>query len=176
MAKIVVAFSRKDLNEQFSRALEAEGFEVFRTCVTGNEVIRAFNMCQDGILLCGFRFADRTADMLAADLGDRVLTLVVGKPEQLELCESYEIFKLVWPATRSELAGALRMLVQLHYKRLPHRSSEEKDLIEKAKKKLMEEKGCTEKEAHQTLQKISMRSGMKMSESAKQILDGRLEM
>ena len=49
MAKIIVAFPDRELNRKIAEALETSGYEVFRTCMTGNEVMRAFNQCQDGI-------------------------------------------------------------------------------------------------------------------------------
>ena len=170
MAKIIVAFSDRQLARQISQGLEAAGAEVFRVCATGGEVMRAFALCQDGVLVCGTRFPDGTADALAWDLGKRALVLAVGKAEQIELCEHPDLFTLKTPFSLRELTASVNMLVQLHYKRLPHRAGAEKGLVDQAKEKLMREKGMTEAEAHQYLQKESMRRGVKMTDSARDVV------
>ncbi len=171
MAKIITAFREKQTAHQIAAALEASGLSVFRVCVTGNEVVRAFNQCSDGILVCGTAFVDRTADSLCEDLGERALMLVVGRPERLSLCENPALFRLASPFTRSELIASVNMLVQLHAQRLPRRSGEERDLVERAKKKLMKERQLTEEQAHRLLQSESMRHGVKMTESARRVLE-----
>ena len=172
MAKIIVAFADPKKCEQIASVLDGCGLQVFRKCATGNEVMRAFDACHDGILVCGTRFPDRTVDELAYDLGDQVLMLVLGKPDQLERCEHNALFRLPVPFTRGELSSAVNMLVQLHYMRMPRRSPEEKKLIEEAKALLIEGSGYTEQQAHQALQRMSMRLGIKMTESARRILNG----
>ena len=172
MAKIIVAFADPRKCEQIASVLEASGLRVFRSCATGSEVMRAFDACHDGILVCGTRFPDRTADELAYDLGEQVLMLALGKPDQLEMCEHRSLFKLAAPFSRGELTSAVNMLVQLHYMRMPRRSPEEKKLIDSAKALLMSSGGYTEQQAHQALQRMSMRLGIKMTESARRILNG----
>ena len=171
MAKLIVAFSDRQLTSRVSHALEAEGLSVFRACCTGNAVMQAFNICQDGVLICGTHFADRTADMLAWDLGKRVLILVVGRAEQLELCEHPDLHRLQAPFSKQELTARVNDLLREHANRLPHRSEQERRLIEEAKGILMREFGLTEKEAHQSMQKESMRCGIKMIEGARRIVE-----
>lgn len=170
MAKIIVAFNDRERREQITALLESAGLSVLRACSTGAEVMRTFSSCQDGILVCGFRFPDRTLNDICEDLGDRALILAVGKPEVLANCENQGIFKLPSPVNRGALIGAVNMLVQLHYMKRPKRNADEKQLINEAKLRLMESYGITEAEAHQMLQKMSMRSGIRMTESAKSIL------
>ena len=170
MAKIIVAFAQKAVTRQAASVLEAAGFPVFRTCATGNEVMRAFGLCQDGIVVCGTHFADRTVNDLAYDLGDRALILAVGHADRLEVCEHPDIFTLCAPFSKGELTSAVSMLVQLHYKRMPRRPEEEKELIERAKRRLMDERGMSEAQAHRLLQQESMRRGKKMAQSALEIL------
>ena len=170
MAKIITAFGDRQIARQIAGALEASGLSVFRVCVTGNEVMRAFNQCNDGILVCGTSFADRTVDSLCEDLGERALVLVVGKPERLNNCEYPALFRLASPFSRSELIASVNMLVQLHAQRLPRRSGEDRALVERAKKKLMDEQHITEDQAHRLLQSESMRRGIKMTESARLVL------
>ncbi len=171
MAKIIVAFAQKAVARQAASLLDAAGFPVFRTCATGNEVMRAFNLCQDGILVCGTHFVDRTANDIAYDLDGRALILAVGKADQLAACDHPDLFTLCAPFSKGELTSSVSMLVQLHYKRLPCRPKEEKALIEKAKEKLMREQGLTEEQAHRLLQQQSMRLGVKLAREARRILE-----
>ena len=170
MAKIITAFRDRQTARQIAAALEASGLSVFRVCATGNEVMRAFNQCSDGILVCGTAFADRTVDSLCEDLGERALVLAVGRPENLDNCEYPALFRLTSPFSRSELIASVNMLVQLHGQRLPRRSGEERELVERAKRKLMDEQHLTEDQAHRLLQSESMRHGFKMTESARRVL------
>ncbi len=172
MAKIIVAFAEEEQRERVASALEKSGLRVSRLCATSAEALRAMNVLQDGVLICGARFPDRTADDLARDLGELALMLIVARPETLALCETKRAFKLALPASRGELASAVRMLLQLHVMRMPHRSEDERALVERAKRLLAEAHGLSEAQAHQALQRISMKLGIRMTESARRLLDG----
>ena len=100
------------------------------------------------------------------------MMLAVGKPERLAMCENPGVFKLTAPFGRGELASAVRMLMQLQTMRAPHRSAEEEQLVLHAKRLLMEVNGLTEPQAHRALQRISMNLGLRMSDSARRIING----
>ena len=170
MARIIVAFPEQEVNRKIAAVLESAGYEVFRTCVTGNEVMRAFTLCQDGVLICGAWFPDRTADTLAWDLGDQAVILVIGKPDQIVHCEHPKIFRRAIPVNRAELLSAVDMLLQLHDQRMPRREGEQKELVAQAKEKLRTEYGMTEPEAHHALQRYAMAHGLKMADCARQVL------
>ena len=172
MARIIVAFPDPEAARKISAALEGAGYQIFRVCGTGNEVMRAFTLCQDGILICGTRFSDRTADSLAWDLGDQAVILVVARPDQLETCEHPKIFRRPLPVSRTELISAVDMLLQMHEHRMPRRDKEEKELIRRAKEKLRETQGLSEPEAHRLLQKAAMRRGLRLTQCAEKILAG----
>lgn len=172
MAKIIVAFGEERQRAQIAGALEESGIGVFRRCATGGEALRTLNVCHDGVVICGARLPDRTADELAADMGEAALMLVVGKPDRLAFCERRELFRLPAPFSRGELASAVRMLEQLHAMRMPRRNVDEKALVEEAKRILMDARGLTEAQAHRALQRASMNLGMRMSDSARRIVDG----
>ena len=157
---------------RISSALEESGIPIFRRCCSGAEVLRALNVCDDGVVVCGTKFADRTADELAEDVSEEALLLVVGRPERLALCENTNLFRLESPFGRAELVSSVRMLLQLHDMRKPRRADDEKELIELAKRRLMEDRGLTEAQAHQTLQRASMNLGLRMTECARRILNG----
>ena len=89
----------------------------------------------------------------------------------LENIESPEIFKLTMPASGQAVIGAVEMLSQLHRMKLPRRTGESKDIVERAKAVLMKQKGLSEPEAHRTMQQYAMNHGIKMAEFAQRILD-----
>ncbi|MBQ3669428.1 MAG: ANTAR domain-containing protein [Clostridia bacterium] len=174
MANLVVAFPDKHMNLNVSAMLESGGFAVTRTCMTGNEVMRAFNQIQDGLLVCAVLFPDRTAEALADDLDGQAMMLVLGRPEQLELCEHPSIFKLKLPATRAELNASISMLMQLFEKRKPRRTPVQDTLVQAAKEIIMAACNVDEASAHRAMQRYSMRSGAKLVDVARVLLDGAL--
>ena len=172
MAKIIVAFAEEQQCARSAAALEESGLPVLRRCSSGAEVLRALNLCEDAVVVSGTKFADLTADALAEDASDQALLLIVGRPERLAMCESTNVFRLASPFGRAELVSSVRMLLQLHDMRKPRRAEDERELIERAKALLMEQRGLTEAQAHQTLQRASMNLGIRMTECARRILNG----
>lgn len=171
MVKIIVAFPSEERCTQYSAALEEAGYPVFRTCLSGSEVKRTLNQCHDGIVICACRLPDCTAEQLAWDIHDNAMILVTGRPDQLELFESPDLFRLASPFTRGELSSAVSMLVQMHQMKLPRRSKAENETIAQAKVLLMERHGMTEPEAHHYLQQHAMNRGMKLTEYASRVLE-----
>ena len=171
MVKIIVAFSSGDQCALFASLLEEAGFAIYRQCTSGSEVRRAINQCHDGIVVCSTRLPDCTADELAWDLQDRAMMLVVGRPQQLELCEYSQLFRLSSPFSKGELTSALNMLTQFYQMKLPRRSPQEKQLIASAKEKLMQLEDMTEPEAHHVLQQLSMAKGIRLADAARSLLE-----
>ena len=52
----------------------------------------------------------------------------------------------------------------------PRRSGTEQELIDRAKRMLMNKKGIPEEEAHRTIQKRSMDEGLRMTQTARKII------
>lgn len=171
MVKLIVAFPDDDHCARISSALEDAGFSAFRLCTSGSGVKRALNQCHDGIVICAARLPDCTADELAWDLHDCAMMLVVGRPQQLELCEYPQLFRLPLPFSKGELTSAVRMLIQFYQMKLPKRDSEEKQRIALAKEKLMQMEKMTEPEAHHALQQLAMSRGMRMADAARSLLE-----
>lgn len=173
MVKIIVAFPSEERCSQYASTLEEAGYDVFRRCQSGSEVKRTLNQCHDGIVICAWRMPDCTADSLAWDIRDRAMMLATGRPEQLEMCECPDLFRLPTPCTRGELSSAVSMLVQLYQMKLPRRSKDQNETIAQAKALLMARMGLTEAEAHRYLQRHAMNKGMKLAEYAGKVLENR---
>ena len=114
---------------------------------------------------------DCKPDELMWDYKDSIQILLIAKQAVLDNIESPEIFRLALPATGQAVIGAVEMLSQLHRMRLPRRSGESKDVVDRAKAVLMKQKGLSEPEAHRAMQQYAMNHGMKMAEFAQRILD-----
>ena len=170
MARIVIAAAQEENRAQLSRLLSSSGFSVFRCCASGGELRRTINECEDGIVVLMGALPDCKPDELQWDYGGRVQILLIGRPAQLESCESPEVFRLPLPLSAQALVGAMEMLTDLHQLRLPKRTGTERQTVEAAKKLLMRQHGITEPEAHRALQQYAMRHGMKMADYAAEII------
>lgn len=171
MTRIIIAGASEASRTQLNRLLTASGYGVFRLCASGGELRRTLNACEDGVLILAGELADCLPDDVACDFGDRFQLLMIARPETLERCESPDVFKLVYPCAGSAVIGAVEMLSQLHYMRLPHRSGGDRALVEDAKRLLMQKYGVDEPEAHRRMQQYAMRHNIKMTDYAKMITD-----
>ena len=168
MSRIVIASASEASRNQLARLLASSGYAVFRLCGSEGELRRALAECEDGIVLV----SGIQPDDIAADFGGSFQFLLIGRPETLSACESPHVFKLAYPCSGSAVLGAVEMLSQLHYMRLPHREGRDKALVEDAKRLLMDKYRIDEPEAHRRMQQYAMRHNMKMTDYAAQLLQG----
>ena len=175
MIRTVVAFEKDLSREKIADMLEHSGVTVRYRCRSGAEVLRAVKTMGSGVVVCGHKLADMSADHLAHELRGMAKFLVLAKQSQLELLDDPDIFKLPLPISPAELRGSVNILIQLdeYYARtqIPQRTEEERQLIARAKELLMSSRGFTEAQAHKFLQKRSMETGVRLAETARQILE-----
>ncbi len=170
MARIIVVGASQASRTQLARLLASSGSNAFRLCASGSELRRTLTECEDGVVVIAGGLTDARPDDIAADFAGDFQFLLIARPDVLEACESMQVFKLTYPCSGSAVIGAVEMLSQLHTMRLPHRSGEDRALVEDAKRMLMQEYGIDEPEAHRRMQLYAMRHGMKMTEYAVMIL------
>ena len=168
MARIVIAGTSEASRTQLARLLASSGYSIYRSCASGGELRRTLTECEDGIVI----FSGMQPDDVTADFGSSFQFLLIGRPETLSTCESPQVFKLAYPCSGSAVIGAVEMLAQLHYMRLPHRSSEDRQIVEQAKLLLMRTCDIDEPEAHRRMQQYAMRHGIKMTDYAQLLLQG----
>lgn len=175
MTRTVVAFERDESRDKIADMLEKSGIPVRFRCRSGAEVLRAVKTMGSGVVICGHKLTDMPAEQLAHELRGMAKFLVLAKQAQLELMDDPDVFKLQIPISAAELRGSVNILLQLEEisarEQVPKRTQEERRLIERAKEKLMEARGFTEDQAHRFLQKRSMETGTKLTETARQILE-----
>lgn len=175
MDRIVVAFANEEAQRRILRPLESNGFSPAGCCFSGAETIRLVRKMGSGVVVCGFKLRDMTANDLAASLRGTAALLVVSSAINLDYCEGENLYKLATPASRSDFYASLDTLLQFEAKHLHHptpkRKDEEQKVIQRAKELLMDINRMTEAEAHRFLQKRSMDAGLKMVETAQMVID-----
>ena len=172
MARIVIVGASEASRTQLSRLLASSGYAIYRHCASGGELRRTLTECEDGIVVIAGGLTDARPDEIVGDFGDLFQLLLIARPDALEACESPQVFKLAYPCSGSAVIGAVEMLSQLHYMRLPHRRDDDRRLVEDAKRLLMSQYQIDEPEAHLRMQRHAMRHHMKMTEYALEIIQG----
>lgn len=175
MIRTIIALGDNDRAQSVSQALAHRGITVRYHCTSGAEVIRAIKKMGGGVVICPFKLCDMTACDLADRLNGQAFLLVLAKGNQLALCNRADLFTMTLPVRSAELIGAVTMLLQLDAQRtattIPKRSQTACDLIDQAKAQLMQRYGMTEPEAHHFLQQRSMRTGTRMEDTARALLN-----
>lgn len=86
------------------------------------------------------------------------------------------LLRLPAPAGRRELLAAVEELLRLGEEAgallPPRRSREEREVVERAKERLMARNGMTEEEAHRALRRRSMDCRIPLADAARMLLDG----
>ena len=87
MDRIVVAFANEESQRRIARLLESDGVSPAGCFFSGADAIRAIRQLGGGIVVCGFKLRDMTAQDLAASLQDLATLLVVSSAANLDFCE-----------------------------------------------------------------------------------------
>lgn len=176
MNRLIVAFESESTAKRVCDLFEASSIAVRAVCGFGAEAIRMIRYMGGGVIVCGVKLRDMTADRLYEDLDGAACVLVVAKPEQLDFCENPRIFRLPMPVNRYDLAASVRMLTQLsEMNDAPRKPNQtEQETIRKAKEFLEAVNAMTEEQAHRYLQRQSMAKRRKMAEVAADVLAGHI--
>lgn len=175
MNHLIVAFETEAACHRVCELLAASALPVRSVCKSGAEVIRAVRYMGGGVVVCGVKLPDMTADQLYDDLEGDAYILAAAKPEALDLCENPHIFRLPLPTNRYALAAAVQMLMQLDAMGASSHSQSEQETIEKAKILLETNGPMTEEEAHRYLQKRSMTTRKKMADVAALVIQEQMK-
>ena len=176
MEKVIVAFESDKSCWRIKEILENTGTASCIVCRSGDQVKRAVSKLHVSTVVCGYKFADESAEGLFEDLPPTCAMLVVAVQSLLDLCQNDDIFKLASPVAKGDLIASVRMLLQVGHRLeryvRPRRSEEEQAVIVQAKQVLMDRHGMTEAQAHRFLQKKSVDSGAKLIQTAQLVLEG----
>ena len=176
MDRIIVAFEGSKSCLKVKELIEGSGEAQCLACISAGQVKRTVARQHVGAIVCGYKFAECTAEELFHDLPDYCAMLMMAQQDVLELIEEPDIFKLRLPASKSEILASVRLLIQVESRlerlRRPRRSRQEVETIDAAKAYLMESRGFSEEQAHRYLQRLSMDTGMALSRAARSVLEG----
>lgn len=174
METVIVAFENTAMSQRFSDLLESTGTARCLICHAGDQVRRYLSSQQVYCVVCGPHLTDGPAEWLYEDLPPSCSLLLVGPQHVLDACVTREVFKLPTPIRKEEALSTVRLLLQFGHRMerfvRPRRSSAEQELVNKAKKLLMEQKGLSEDEAHRALQKRSMDEGARLTQTARKVI------
>lgn len=177
MANIIVVFPKIEDAKSIRNLLTRNGFHVTAVCTTGAQVLNYADSLNDGIVVCGYRYADMRYAELHDYLPDGFQMLLIASRQYWGECMADNLVCIGMPLKLHDLIDTLTMLVETQIRRRrklkerpKQRSAEDKAIIEKAKEILMERNDMTEMEAHHYIQKCSMDSGTNMVETAQMIL------
>ena len=174
MDTVIVAFESASMCQRFSELLETTGTARCLSCCSGDQVRRLLGGQQINCVVCGSHLTDGPAEWLYEDLPPACPLLLVGPQHLLDACGSRDVFKLATPIRKEEAVSTVRLLLQFSHRMerfvRPRRSDTEQELVDRAKRLLMEHKGLSEGEAHRALQKRSMDGGTRMVQTARQII------
>lgn len=175
MEQVIVAFESEKTCGRIKDILENSGTASCLVCRSGDQVRRYANKQHIAVVICGYKLADETAEDILGDLPAVCAMLLLAPQNRLDMVRSDSLFSLPAPVSRSELIASVRMLLQLGGRQESNiqsrRNQEERRQIQSAKELLMERYSLTEEQAHRFLQKKSMDTGMKLSETARLVLD-----
>lgn len=174
--RIIVAFDKQGLQFRINNMLEDRGIQAAGCFATGADVIRTARKLGTAVVICGFRLRDMTANDLAAKLESIANLMVLVNPNRMnDLCSADNLCKVPTPVSRSDFFESLYWIKwQEETKLRPlviHKTELDMQIINRAKKMLIDYKQLSEREAHRFLQKQSMKTGLCMVEIAKNIVD-----
>ena len=171
MDTIIVAFANEEARRRIRSLLDTGGYRANAVCSSGAEAIRAVRTLGGGVVVCGFRLGDMTANHLGANLLGLAALLVVSSAANLDLCEGENLFRLASPVSRADFFAMLDLLFRKLRRPSGKRGEEDRAIIQRAKEILMNVNRMTEAEAHRFLQKRSMDTGAKLIETAQTVID-----
>lgn len=177
MSSLVIVFPKIEDAKRIREILVRHGFDVDAVCTTASQALSEMNDRNGGILICGYKLPDMFFTELHECMPESYEMLLIASSRVLGTCEDSHIASISMPLSVYELVSTLQTMQQQVRRRLKKakakpkaRSKEEQELIDKAKRLLMERNCMTESEAHHYLQKCSMDSGTNLIETAQMIL------
>ena len=178
MANIIVVFPKMEDAKKIRNILNRNGFHVIAVCTTGAQALNCIEGLNDGIVVCGYRFADMRCGELHEYLPDGFEMLLVASEQHWGEIAADNFVCIGMPLKLHDLVDTLTMIEETQLRRRRRRKAwprerdgEEQAVIARAKENLMERNKMTETEAHRYVQKCSMDSGTNMVETAHMILD-----
>ncbi len=177
MTEIIIAFPSLEAGEKIKAILVRNGFNVAGVYTNGAQVIQETYDLDDGVVICSYRLPDMIYRELNEYLPPGFRMVTVTSPENWAENGDADVISLSLPLRAHELLSTMEMVTysgrrtRKKDKTGPRpRTSEEQEIIDRAKGILMSRNNMTENEAHRYLQKTSMDNGTSFAETAQMII------
>lgn len=177
MNNIIVAFPKEDVARNIKKILAQSGYPVVSVCTTGAQALASVNNLETGIIVCGYRFVDMMYTEVYEYLPKGFQMLLIASPTNVIDNSVENLISLLLPLKVHELMQTVEMMDgyitrnKKRQKKKPKiRSEAELEIIDRAKRRLMERNGLSEEEAHRYIQKRSMEDGTGLVEISEMIL------
>lgn len=171
--------------DKLQKLLRSLGYKVVEVCHSGGAALRGSSYHNYDIMLCSDNLNDMTGLSMTIDLLERKdISVIIVTSERCKVTietnyPDYDITCLVKPVSRMVLQHALEITwnnrkrygqIKKDRDRL-QKEIDQRSLVVKAKKVLMDKYGLDEPKAYRSLQKTSMDTGVPVKEIAKRIID-----
>lgn len=177
MIDIIISFPKIEEAKAIRGILLKNGYSVVSVVSSGGQAILEAKELDYGILISAYKFNDMLYQKIAMELPPHMDMLLICSKTKLEEELPSNVQHLAMPLKVYELLDSLEWLIKKQteerkrsrrHKRV--RSQADMEVIDKAKKLLMERYAYTEDFAHRYLQERSMNNGYSFVESAKMII------
>lgn len=168
MKGIIIAYPIRSTALQLKSLFEEEGLYVSHICSTGASVLNIATELRGGVIVCTSVLADMTSALIAENLPPNFDVVAITKGGREIYSSNYITLPL--PINRIELVEIVSTLASSDTS-FTKRANGEDEYISNAKSILMSVRGISEMQAHKYLQEESMRSGKKLVDIAKEVID-----
>lgn len=168
MKSIIIAYPIKNTALQIKNVLENEGIPVAFVCATGASVLNIASDMRSGVIVCASVLRDMSAAALAERLPAGFDIVALSNSGRQEYMGNY--ISLPLPLDREEFVSTVAILNSSESS-FTNRNKADADYISQAKHILMNINSITEMQAHKYIQQLSMKSGKKLVDIARDIVD-----
>lgn len=168
MKDIIIAYPVKSTALQMRSLLESEGFHVSFVCATGASVLNIAQNLREGVIVCASILSDMGAGVLAENLPVGFDVIALSKNGREEYMGN--LINLPLPVHKDEFLQTVSVLVSTRSS-FTNRGGNDSEIIYNAKLILMNNRDISESQAHRYLQKESMRTGKKIADLAREIIN-----
>lgn len=177
MTNIIILFQRIEEARGIKSLIVRNGYNVNSVCSQGYQALANADDLGNGIIICGYKYADMIYSELREYLPKGFDMLLIASKGVLGELSDGQTVALEMPLRVQDLIETLEMMTSAQERlrkkaRLSpkQRTPEEIAVMNKAKELLMNRNHMTEEEAHRYIQKCSMDSGTNLVETSQMIL------
>lgn len=168
MRSIIIAYPVKETAQKLRLLIEGEGFYVSHICALGSSVLSIAQELREGVVVCASVLSDMSAGSLAEHLPPDFDVIALSRDGIQEYMGN--LISLPLPVNRAEFIDTVAVLVSSRSS-FTRRSSDDSEIIHNSKLIIMNNMNLTEAQAHKHLQNESMKTGKRLVDIAKEIVN-----